>query len=97
MYIRTFFFLIFIISSAIFFLSSYNPSLTLNLYRYICEEELTIKFIQLTSMIASALSVLIFAIANNYTEKKILAEKKQMELDRLNMEQIHAELKSLQE
>jgi len=61
----------------------------------IFEEELTINFIQLSSMITSALSILIFAIANHYTEKKILAEKKRIATDRLNIEEIHAELEAL--
>ena len=96
MYIKTFFFLIFIISSAIFFLSSYNPYLTLNLCGSMCEEELTINYIQLTSMLTAAFSILIFAIANHYTEKKILAENERIATDRLNIEEIHAELEALQ-
>ncbi len=95
MYIRTFFFLVFIISSAIFFLSSYNPYLTINLCGSMCKEELSIHYIQLTSMLTAAFSILISAIANYYTEKKILEEKKRIEAERLNIEEIHAELQAL--
>ena len=46
-------------------------------------------------MLTAAFSILIFAIANHYTEKKILAEKKRIEAERLNIEEIHAELEAL--
>ena len=99
MYIRTFFFFIFIISSVIFFLSSYNPYLILNLCESngwsICKE-LTMNYIQLTSVITATFSIIIFAIANYYTEKRILAEKERIEADRLNIEKIHAEIEALQ-
>ena len=97
MYIRTFFFLIFIISSAIFFISSYNPYLTRDLCGSMCEDKLSINYIQLISMLTSAFSILTFGIANYYTEKKILAEKKRLEADRLNIEEIHAELEALRQ
>ncbi len=62
-----------------------------------CEEKLSINYIQLTSMLMSALSLLTFAIANYYTEKKILAEKKRIETERKNIEEIHAELEALKQ
>ena len=95
MYIRTFFFLIFIISSGIFFLSTYNPYFTLNLCGAMCEEELSINYIQLISMLTSAFSVIIFAIANYHIEKKLSAERKRIATERLNIEEIHAELEAL--
>ncbi len=95
MYIRTFFFLIFIISSAIFFLSLYNPYLIVHLCGSMYKERFSINYIQLTSIITATLSVFIFGITNYYTEKKILAERKRIEIERLNIEEIHAELQSL--
>ncbi len=97
MYVRPFFFLVFIISSAICFLSSYYPSLTLHLCASIYKEGLTINFIQLTSMLTAAFSILIFAVGNHYLEKKILAEKERIAAERLNIEAIHSEIKALRE
>ncbi len=95
MYIRTFFFLIFIISSTIFFISSYNPYLIVHFCGAMYKERLSIDYIQLTSIITATFSVLIFGITNYYTEKKILVERKRIEAERLNIEKIHAELQSL--
>lgn len=96
MYIRTFFFLIFLISNAIFFLSSYNPYFILNLCGPMCEEKLTLNYIQLTSMFSASFSIIVFIITNYYTEKKILAERKRIASERLNIEKIHAEIEALQ-
>ena len=95
MYIRTFFFLVFIISSAIFFISTYNPYFALNICGAICQEELSVKYIQLTSILTATFSIIIFAISNYYIEKKILAEKERIAAERLNIEEIHAELEAL--
>ena len=95
MYFRTFFFLLFILSSIIFFISSYNTALTLNLCGSMCEESLSLQYIQLTSMNTTALSLLLFIISNHYTEKKILKEKERLASDRLTIEEIHAELEAL--
>jgi len=95
MYFRTFFFLLFILSSILFFISSYNITLTLNLCGSMCEESLSLQYIQLTSMNTAALSLLLFLISNHYTEKKILKEKERLASDRLTIEKIHAELEAL--
>ena len=96
MYYRTFFFLLFIVTTLLFFLSSYKPNLTLELCGSMCqEEELSRNYIQLTSMVASTISLILFIITNYYTEKKILQEREKLATDRLNIEQIHAELEAL--
>jgi len=96
MQFRTFFFLLFIISSSVFFLSNYLPSLTLSTCGSLCsEEQLTLPFIQLTSMTMSAISLILYVITKYYGEKRVLREKERLATDRLNIEEIHAELEAL--
>jgi hypothetical protein len=95
MYFRTFFFLLFTITASLFFLSSMNPILTLTLCGSMCQEELSLNYIQLTSMFASAISLILFVISNHYAQKNLLKEKEKIASDRLNIEQIHAELEAL--
>jgi len=96
MQFKTFFFLLFIISSIIFFFSTYQPSLTLNACSSIyAGQKLSLIYIQLTSMSMSAISLILFVITNYYGEKRILREKKRLATERLNIEQIHAELEAL--
>ena len=97
MYFRTFFFLFFIISTALFFLSSYNPSLTLNLCGSSCESPLSLNYIQLTSMVASSITLILFIITNYYTQQNIRLEKERVKNDRQNIDNIHAELEALRE
>ena len=94
---RTFFFIIFILSSSLFFLCTYNPYLALNICGSLCKEsDLSLNYIQLTSMITSALALIIVVISNYYLQKRILLEKERMATDRLNIDEIHAELEALQ-
>jgi len=96
MYFRTFFFLLFIFTVFIFFLSSLNPPLTLNICGSMCQEEpLGLKYIQLTSMTSSALALILFLISNHFTNKFIMKEKERVTKERLNIETIHAELEAL--
>jgi len=95
MQFRTFFFLLFIISSTIFFFSTYQPALTLNACGSMCYDELSLRYIQLTSMSMSAISLILFVITNYYGEKRVLREKEKLATDRLNIEEIHAELEAL--
>jgi len=95
MYFRNFYFLLFIISSIVFFFSTYQPTLTLNACGSLCHDKLSLSYIQLTSMSMSAISLILFIITNYYTEKKLLEEKEKLENDRLNIEEIHAELEAL--
>jgi len=97
MYFRTFFFLFFIVSSALFFLSSYYPSLTLNLCGSGCENSLSLNYIQLTSMVASSITLILFIITNYYTQRNIRLEKERVTNDRQNIDNIHAELEALRE
>lgn len=97
MYFRTFFFLLFITSSGLFFLATLKPELTLNLCGSICHHESSLNYIQLTSIITSSITVILLAISNYFTEKRVLEEKKRAERDRLNIEQIHAELEALKQ
>ena len=95
MYFRTFFFLLFIITSIIFFISSYTPNIALNLCNAICNEGLTLNFIQLTSLIASAISIVSYVISSYFEAKHLRLEKERMETERLNIEKIHNELEAL--
>ena len=95
MYYRNFFFLFFIMCSALFFFSFYNPNLTLYLCGSTCENPLSLNYIQLTSMIASCITFILFVITYYYTLKRTRLEKERIENDRQNIENIHAELEAL--
>jgi len=72
-----------------------NPMLTLSLCGSMCQEELSLNYIQLTSMFASSISIILFIISNYYAEKNLLKEREKLASDRLNIEEIHAELEAL--
>ena len=95
MQFRTFFFLLFILASMLFFLTTFQPSFSLTLCGSMCYDELSINYIQLTSMSMSAITLILFVISNYYGEKRILREKEKLASERLNIEQIHAELEAL--
>lgn len=95
MYFRTFFFILFLISSAIFFLSTLQTELMLSLCGSMCLHKLSLDYIQLTSMSTSAISLILFIISNYLTQKKLLERREKAARERLNIEQIHAELEAL--
>ena len=95
MHFRTFFFLLFIFACSLFFLSSFQPEITLSLCGSMCYEKQSLNYIQLTSMSMSAIALILFVITNYYSQKRLLKEKERMASDRLNIEQIHAELEAL--
>ncbi len=95
MHFRTFYFILFIVSNILFFLSSLNPTLTLRLCGSVCYANSSLEYIQLTSMVASAISLILFIVSNYYTEKYLLRKKERVKQERLNIEQIHAELEAL--
>lgn len=95
MYFRTFFFILFIVSSALFFLSTLQPELTLSLCGSMCLHKLGLEYIQLTSMSTSSISLILLVISNYFTQKRLLKIKEREAKDRLNIEQIHAELEAL--
>jgi hypothetical protein len=96
MYFRTFFFLLFIFTASLFFLSSLNPPFTLNLCGSMCQDvPLSLDYIQLTSMTSSALALILFLTTNHFTNKSIMKEKERIAQERLNIENIHAELEAL--
>jgi len=97
MHFRTFFFLLFILASMLFFLTTFQPSFSLSVCGSMCYDELSINYIQLTSMSISAIALILFVISNYYEEKRILREKEKLATDRLNIEQIHAELEALRD
>jgi len=97
MYFRTFFFLLFIITSIIFFISSYSPDTVLKLCGSICTEELTLNFVKLTSLIASAISIILYVISSYFAIKYMRIERERMENERLNIEKIHNELEALKD
>jgi len=74
----------------------YKPTYILNLCQSICKEEsLPIQQIQLTSIIATLISLILLIISHYYTQKRLAEEQKKIKLDRLNIEQIHQELEAL--
>jgi len=95
MYFRTFFFLLFIFSCSLYFLSVYNPNLILNICGSMCLDELSLDYIKLTSMITSGISLILFIISDYYTKKAFLKEKERLATDRLNMNKILEELERL--
>ncbi|CAA6805296.1 MAG: Unknown protein [uncultured Sulfurovum sp.] len=95
MYIKNFFFLLFIIASSLYFFSSIQPEVTLEICGSMCYSELSLTYIQLTSMITSAIALILFILTNYYAQKTMLKEKEKIASDRLNIEQIHAELEAL--
>lgn len=95
MHFRTFFFLLFILASMIFFLITYQHTLALELFGSMCQGDFNLNFIQLTSMIMSSISLVLFVVSSYYGERRVLREKKRLEEDRLNIEEIHAELEAL--
>ncbi len=96
MYYRTFFFLLFILSSLLFFLSTFKPILILDICNSLCHyNELILDYVRLMSMSTSSITLILFVITNYYGEKKLLREKEKLATDRLNIEQIHAELEAL--
>jgi uncharacterized membrane protein len=97
MYFRTFFFLLFILTSIIFFLSSLSPNLILNLCGSFCEDECSLNYIQLTSLIASAISIVLYVISSYFSAKYLRLEQERFETERLNIERIHNELEALKE
>jgi len=60
-----------------------------------CDNQLSLSYIQLTSMITSAIALILFIITNHYAQKTLLKKKEKIASDRLNIEQIHAELEAL--
>ena len=95
MQFRTFFFVLFILASMLFFLTTFQPTFSLTLCGSMCYDELSINYIQLTSMSMSAIALILFVISNYYGEKRILKEKEKLASERLNIEEIHAELEAL--
>jgi uncharacterized membrane protein len=95
MYLRTFFLILFIFASSLFFLSSFHPNLTLNLCGPMCHHTLSLEYIRLTSMIMSIIVFILLVITNYYTEKALRKEQERIKRDRLNIEDIHAELEAL--
>jgi hypothetical protein len=79
----------------VFFFSTYQPSHTLTICGSMCYDKLSLTYIQLTSMSMSAISLILYIITNYYTQKKLLEEKEKLATDRLNIDEIHAELEAL--
>jgi hypothetical protein len=46
-------------------------------------------------MFASTIAITLFVITNYYAQKNLLKEKEKLASDRLNIEEIHAELEAL--
>ena len=95
MSLRTFLFLLFIVTSTLFFLTSLKPELIVRLCGSLCYDELSLSYVQLTSMLASVITLILFVITNYYNQKRLLKERERVATDRLNIEQIHAELEAL--
>ena len=78
MHLRTFLFLLFITTSIIFFLTSLQPELILTLCGSMCYHELSLNYIQLTSMLASIIALILFLISNYFGQKRLLKEKEKV-------------------
>jgi len=95
MYFRTFFFILFIISSLLFLFSTFYPETTLNYFSTLSIEKLTIQYIQLTALISVAITLILLVISNYYAQKDILKKKEKLATDRLTIDSIHEELERL--
>jgi len=61
-----------------------------------CQEApLSLDYIQLTSMTSSALALILFLTSNYFGNRAIMREKERVAKERLNIENIHAELEAL--
>jgi hypothetical protein len=83
-------------SSLLFFFTTYQPDLTQNIFHSISyTKNLPLIYIELTSMTMSAISIILFIIANYYEERRLLREREKLAKERLTIEEIHAELEAL--
>lgn len=60
-----------------------------------CHHSMSLDYIQVTSMIMSAVVLILLVITNYFVEKALLREKERMAKDRLNIEDIYQELEAL--
>ncbi len=95
MYFRTFFFILFIATATLFFVSSLQPILIENFLDVLGEDKKLIPYVRLTSMFASSISLILFLISSYYAKKNLLIAIKKLEAERRNIEQIHNELEAL--
>lgn len=95
MNLRTFLFILFIVSSLVFFLASYQPEWLLELCDSKCYLPLNLEYIWMNSLIMSTLSLVLFVIVNHFVQKRLLEEQERIAKDRLNIESIHQELEAL--
>ena len=95
MYFRTFFLLLFSISSFLFFFSSFYPENTLTYFSKLHIEQITLPYIQLTSLVSSIITLILFIISNYYMQKEILKKNEKLATDRLTIDSIHEELERL--
>ena len=96
MYFRTFYFLLFILFSFLLFISSSYPIFLLKILDSIGIDFLNTHHIQLTSLIAAGISIVLYIITNHYTLKNIAKEQERVNVDRETIEKIHAELEAMQ-
>ena len=95
MYFRTFFFILFIITSALFLFASFQGTLLLDWIHLIYKPTIKIAYIQLPAMFTSAMAIILFIITSYYAKKNLLIAIKKLERERRNIEQIHNELEAL--
>ena len=95
MYFRTFFFILFIITATLFLVSSFQPIFTQNIFSLLWQDKLLLDYIQLSSMFASSISIILFVISSYYAKKRFIIAQKKLKMDRHNIEQIHNELEAL--
>ena len=92
---RTFFFLLFIMSSSLFLLLTFYPQIAFS-YAHAYHIPFQLSFIKTVSIITANLALIGFLITNHYANKlKLLKEEKKAK-ERLNIESIHNELLAMQ-
>lgn len=95
MYFRTFFFILFIVTATLFLVSALQPIFIQNILSLLSLKSIPMNYIQLSSMFASAISIILFVITSYYAKKHFTIAQKKLEMERRNIEQIHNELEAL--
>lgn len=95
MYFRTFFFILFILTATLFLVSSFQPLLIEDFFKIFWQDKRLVEYIQLSSMFASSISIILFIVTSYYAKKHFIMAQKKLELERKNIEEIHSELEAL--
>lgn len=94
MNLRTFFTLLFIISISLYLSSTFFPDSVKSILNTVNVTE-NIKFIGLTSLIIALFSYMGMVISFYFARKREKARRQKLKDDRINIDEIHAELESI--